>query len=175
MSNVGDRKGNLVFVKNPFGDGHVWLDIESGQVAEKKCCGSCRDSKGYVRQKQDVVKLFRYVRPGAPYPYGGIDNLRGLTFYIELDYKNRDIRFSFSRCEGDNFDKKLGKQIAFDNFENGIYWVLKMDPSGVAECGVLGEIFECFKTSWNDLKEQKPVLRQGETGSAGRSLQPVRA
>lgn len=157
MSKVGDRNGNLVYVKNPFGDGHVWLDIESGQIKEKKCCGSCRDSKGYVRQKQDIVKLFRYVRP---YSWDGIDNLRGLTFYIELNYKNRDIRFSFSRCEGDNFDKNFGKQIAYNNFRDGVYCVLKMNQNGVSESGVLTDIFNCFKDSWSGQKEKKPVLRQ---------------
>lgn len=162
MATVGDRCGNAVYVKNPFGDGHVWLNIESGQIAPSNdIVKRCND----FQQKANVIKLFRYIRPFDNRGQS-IDNLRGLTFYIELDYVAKQISFSYARCEGDNFDKASGRIIAHKKFVAGECYTINMPDGKIPKNGVMSTIFNFFTNrsycTYNKLliKENMAVLNQ---------------
>lgn len=54
------------------------------------------------------IRLFRHLRPfGNP-------NDSGVTFAVDLDYDKNEIRYHWSICNKDNFEKKIGRHIASD-------------------------------------------------------------
>lgn len=81
-------------------------------------------------EKPDVVNFVRYIRPRD---YDGvIDNMYGVTILFTLDYKLNNIKFQYSICRGDNFNKKKGVEIA----ETRAVYVIAMPNGGIAEKGV---------------------------------------
>lgn len=96
--------------------------------------------------KPRYVDLVRYVRPFTDELE--IDNLRGVTFFIRLDYHLETIAFSFTTCNGVNFDKQAGVELAKANFNNPRrQFMLSMPMGGVSKDGVLTDIWNKMKTS----------------------------
>jgi len=89
------------------------------------------------------VDLFRYVRPFSSFVE--IDPNKGVTLRIQLDYQERTIKFAYSVCNGDNFNKAEGRfkaQFAFDKDESTV--TLPMPKAGIPETGVVNYIWENF-------------------------------
>lgn len=82
------------------------------------------------KAKPDVVKFVRYIRPRDV--DGVIYNMYGVTILFTLDYKLENIKFQYSICRGDNFNKKKGVEIA----ETRAVYVIPMPTGGIAEKGV---------------------------------------
>jgi|SRR5690606_3858411 len=59
------------------------------------------------------IEVVRYIRPQKyEVDYGYHDNLYGITIVYLMDYSNNTVKASWSICNGDNFDKAIGKEIA---------------------------------------------------------------
>lgn len=98
-----------------------------------------------AEEKNRFVDLFRYVRPLNK--NFEIDNMKGITFRIQLDYKFKTIKFAYSVCNGDNFEKQTGReraQFAFDLDESTV--TIPMKNGTVSPNGVLRDIWEYVKT-----------------------------
>ena len=95
-------------------------------------------------EKPRYIEFIRYVRPfkttnDLRNP-DQIDNLQGITFKIQLDYKQKRIRFGYSVCNGDNFNKKLGIQNATSMFNmNPI--VMPMKNEQISQEGTILDIY----------------------------------
>ncbi len=136
--NYGDRVGHYVLAR--VEDKPVWLNVYTG---EKICAKGDPVPTEQPKKKPDVIKLIRFVRPRMSDVFVcAIDNMRGTTFYIELDYALRQIRYSFASCEGDNFDKKLGCYIARLRYDDGEFVTIPMKNGEVSQHGVLYDIFK---------------------------------
>lgn len=59
--------------------------------------------------KPDIVEFFRYIRPHNN--TGEIDNLRGVTLRFVLNYPEDKVDVFVSICNGDNFEKQLGRDL----------------------------------------------------------------
>lgn len=87
-----------------------------------------------MKQKQNIIKFHRYVRPLNP-DTAGIDSKKGLTFEFVLDYNCRIINFQFSICDGDNFEKKYGRMMVDRRVASYGYYQLPMPEDGIHEDG----------------------------------------
>lgn len=57
-----------------------------------------------------TIVVYRYIRP---YSWDTeVDSQRGITLAFLLDYNTRTIEVGFSVCDGDNFKKETGREIA---------------------------------------------------------------
>ena len=95
-------------------------------------------------EKPRFIEFVRYVRPyKTTDDYRNpvqIDNLQGITFKIQLDYKQKKIRFGYSVCNGDNFNKKLGIENATSMFNmNPI--VMLMHNEQISQEGTIQDIY----------------------------------
>lgn len=91
-------------------------------------------------KKDDVVYLTRYIR--CRNDSGEIDNMSGVTLVIKLDYKEKEVLFSYSICDGDNFDKGEGTRQAFDRLHKEGCLSIPMNNGEIPECGVVDYICE---------------------------------
>ena len=88
--------------------------------------------------KPTVIEFFRYIRPRNP-ETGEIDPCRGLTLAVRLNYKHNMIEYGVSVCEGENFVKETGKDLAklrLDNFLSAFYFTIPMLDDKVSADGV---------------------------------------
>jgi hypothetical protein len=71
--------------------------------------------------KPDQVRVFRHVRDGTVAPTGAvIAPSGGLTFYIEIDYPQKQITFATCvQSMGQNFQYRLGRNVSKGRFEHG--------------------------------------------------------
>ena len=66
----------------------------------------------------NTVRVIRYIRPNNfNIDYLDIDfiehsNLHGITILFDIDHEEQKVTASFSICNGDNFDRKIGKRLA---------------------------------------------------------------
>lgn len=81
------------------------------------CC-DCLDEE-QPQEKPDVVQVIRYLRQYTD--RGDIDNMTGMTIVADLDYKHDTINIYWSDCQGDNFNKQLGFDIA-------VYGINSLEP-----------------------------------------------
>jgi hypothetical protein len=153
----GDRQGNCVYVKSPYSDSGFWIDVTTG----KPISNSNPQSQDFTTEKARFIRFVRYLRPRVVAPFdhnwrGGfhmeIDNMRGTTFIIELDYTKKSIAFAYSVCRGDNFEKRVGKNIAKQRFMKNAYEIpmktsLNTGEYTVNENGVLCDIFDAIFNS----------------------------
>lgn len=91
-----------------------------------------------VSEKSDQVYITRYVRPKTA--FGDIDNLRGVTLIIELDYVAKTIRFQYSICDGDNFCKDIGVQLAIRRLDRRGSYEIDMKDGKVSKSGAVFDI-----------------------------------
>jgi hypothetical protein len=56
------------------------------------------------------LRIVRYARPKQKEIHN--DNLYGITFVYDIDYEDRIVWASWSICNGDNFEKKVGVEQA---------------------------------------------------------------
>lgn len=68
--------------------------------------------------KPEVELVFRYLRKHDLYQYGNyqLDPKSGLCILCVLDFTNREVIFSWSLCDGDNFNKEISRNIAMEHF-----------------------------------------------------------
>lgn len=59
--------------------------------------------------KPNIVRVVRYVRPKSNMRYS---NLFGITFVFTIDYDKGEVLSQWSVCNGDNFDKEKGVDVA---------------------------------------------------------------
>ncbi len=155
----GDRKGNWVYVASPLGGGAFWVDVTTGETRDfLKEPAIARDFK---TEKARFIRFIRYLRPIRTAPFtkefcvayrNEVDNMRGTTFVIELDYSTKTIAFAYSVCRGDNFEKRVGKNIAKQRFEDKAYVIpmktsLNTGEQIVNENGVLCDIYQAIYMS----------------------------
>lgn len=76
-------------------------------------------SKKAGNKKPDLIEVVRYYRPLND--NGNIDSSRGITAIFTIDYVNNVFKATWSMCNGDNFDKQLGKALANENASKMIY------------------------------------------------------
>ena len=89
-----------------------------------------------ANEKEDVVHIVRYLRPPGHLDYS---NLFGITLVITLDYKHGEIVYRYSICSGDNFDRRLGKKLAYQSRS----YMLNMPKNRVFDSnGVVSYILE---------------------------------
>jgi hypothetical protein len=156
MRQFGDRVGNQVWVKSPLKrvdniDG-IWVDVTTGEhstiLNEYKC--HVEKAVPFNKVKPRYVNFVRYLRP---YKWDGnftrteVDNLRGTTFAISLDYEFQTISFAYSVCNGDNFDKSVGKAIATQRIKNYEIHSIPMVDGKINELGVLMDIYKAIYNS----------------------------
>ena len=148
MSNFGDRLGNYVFMKHPLVPTGGWFDVTTGEQVHLTPATQAGSEKVGVfplsnsKPKERFVKLYRYVRP---YDYDGYDARQGTTFYIELDYDEKTINFALSVCSGENFEKSVGRHIAYNRFQSGYIITIPMKNGKISEAGVLYDIWDWLK------------------------------
>lgn len=67
-----------------------------------------------MNEEKKEVKVVRYIRP-RPFEwskYGLYDNLYGITLVFTLNYETQMVFAQWSICNGDNFEKKIGVELA---------------------------------------------------------------
>lgn len=92
-------------------------------------------------EKPNKVNIIRYIRPVTMFSAPLVDNMYGVTLYIELDYVDRLVKFGYSVCAGDNFNKKDGIAFAKVRFDTSPE-TLKMPENGFVDCSVSAFIIE---------------------------------
>lgn len=103
--------------------------------------GSCK----HKADKPSTVELVRYIRPHTV--YGAVDNMRGVTLVIQLDYTQKDILFQYSICDGDNFDKSVGVDLAYKRLLSIGAYSLPMIDGKVSNNGVVHDIVTTIRKS----------------------------
>lgn len=106
-------------------------------------------------KKPDVILFHRYIRPRNF--WGEVDNMRGVTVAVELDYNQRLARFGISICDGDNFNKDLGRYIAEQrlwNKEDPFYYVIPIE-NGIPKCGSVNLLISSLTSNWEYLDERQ--------------------
>ena len=65
-------------------------------------------------KKPEIIEVVRYIRPDVydSFPLCLHDNLHGITVIFTVDYAARTVKAQWSVCNQDNFDRKVGKDIA---------------------------------------------------------------
>lgn len=92
-------------------------------------------------EKPPVVDLVRFIRPRTK--NGVIDNMRGVTLLISLNYHEKTIRVDYSICDGDNFDKKFGVKSARIASEKRRPIVMSMPNDGkIPSSGVVSYVMD---------------------------------
>jgi hypothetical protein len=75
-----------------------------------------------AKEKPRFIEVVRYCRPLymdiRHDLYGNIISNQGVTFYFVLDYQEKEVRFGYSVCNGDNFEKRMGRDLAKDMYNN---------------------------------------------------------
>jgi hypothetical protein len=117
---------------------------------------SVSNTKPDTKQKPDQIYLVRYIRPKAR---GSeiIDNMRGTTLIIELDYNKKNISFQYSICEGDNFDKSYGIFVAQNRLADEGCYTISMKNGSVSKRGVVCDIIDELITGLRDNNLNIPV------------------
>ena len=145
MYKLGSIIGDYVFM-NIDKRGH-WVNFKTATVLP---FGEVPNIARNV-QKPDKVYVTRFVRPirkGKGINNYFIDNLRGVTIFAELDYAEGIIRFNYSTCDGENFDKEYGAQLAKAKFKAGCpNYVISMKNNVISEYGLVADIWDegqCF-------------------------------
>jgi hypothetical protein len=112
-------------------------------------------------EKPRFIDFVRYVRPyKTTDDYRNpvqIDNLQGITFKVQLDYEKKTIRFGYSVCNGDNFNKKLGIQNATSMF-NLDPITMPMYNGKISQEGTIQDIYNTVafkKLSYQARKQMK--------------------
>ena len=104
---------------------------------------SYEESKQTKRnKKKNPVEVIRYIRPMDENCYGQ-SNLFGVTLVFTLDYNRRRINVGISVCNGDNFDKKLGIDLAK---EKGISVLNAYMPDDIYNCQSRDSLVDWFVT-----------------------------
>lgn len=67
---------------------------------------------------REIVEFFRFHRP-FDYKLCHVKSDQGITMYVVLDYTSRLGIVSFAVCNGDNFNKAIGKHIARQRMSRG--------------------------------------------------------
>ena len=168
---IGDKIGNYIlarvdetlaqFINTETGRAWNFAKYPLFQNVEEEVCAFLKNEdlprlspNDVIKSKFDGVKkvekpryidFIRYVRPyKTTDDYRNpvqIDNLQGITFKIQLDYKQKKIRFGYSVCNGDNFNKKLGIENATSMFNvNPI--VMPMHNEQISQDGTIQDIYE---------------------------------
>ena len=109
-------------------------------------------------KKDDTVYFTRYIRP-ISYETGEIDNLAGVTIIIKLDYVNREVAFSYSICDGDNFCKHTGESLAIDRLNTQGCFKIDMPADGIPESGTVRFIIDTLAEGLTD-GSLVPSIRQ---------------
>lgn len=103
------------------------------------------------KEKPPVVNFVRHVR--VPYFNSGLDPLKGMTIAFELDYVNQTVSGWISCCNGENFVKSLGIELATEkrSAQNPDFsFQMKGSGGGVSEGGVVQDLL--FSDEFDDLK-----------------------
>jgi len=111
-------------------NGYVDVDLNELLNALSEL-GPIGQGQGYAKrqavpstvEKPRFVEIVRYCRPcygikAGIYLYSEIISNKGVTFYFVLDYEEKVVRFGYSVCKGDNFNKRLGVELAKDMFNS---------------------------------------------------------
>lgn len=62
---------------------------------------------------EDIVEVTRFIRPGPLWWDGDYaENLWGITIVYKLNYITKTVDAKWAICAGENFNKKLGAEIA---------------------------------------------------------------
>ena len=93
-------------------------------------------------KKKNPVEVIRYIRPLDEYCHGQ-SNMFGVTLVFTLDYNLRRIDVGISVCNGDNFDKKLGIDLAK---EKGISVLNAYMPDDIYNCRSTDSLVDWFIT-----------------------------
>ena len=92
--------------------------------------------------KNEIVEFYRHVFSR------GEDSYYGLTFKFRIDYKNRNVAVGYAICNGDRFDKRIGRKVADETFEKRKY-VFRLPRQGFGDMGILDYFLEQL---WADNK-----------------------
>lgn len=63
------------------------------------------------KQKSRFTEFYRHVRFQDP-EWGKIDNHSGITLRVLIDHKRNVVSFSYALCNGDLFERRIGREIA---------------------------------------------------------------
>mgnify|MGYP000506433048 CR=1 FL=1 len=169
----GDRSGDWVYTASPLGKAGSWINVTTGETRAFLKAPESAIARDFKAEKARFIRFIRYLRPirTAPFTKGfdvgyrnEVDNLRGTTFVIELDYSTKTIAFSYSVCRGDNFEKNTGKHIAMQRFEDTAYVIpmktsLNTGEQIVNESGVLVDIYQAIYMS-HHCSERTKMLKE---------------
>jgi len=152
VPNFGDRYGSLVYVKdNTLGvpkDAGYWLDVLTGQatkLSENKLVSAIKDLSFKDKEKPDVVSFYRYRRRMFfPDWCNGrihlVDNMFGVTYLFEINYKTKVVSFSYAIAKNENFSRYIGRSLARHYFESGRVIRMPMPSIGISEYGVVADV-----------------------------------
>ena len=158
----GDRQGNWVYVASPLGASGFWINVTTGETRDSLTEASEKVVRDFKAEKPRFIRFVRYLRPIRTAPFtkefsvayrNEVDNMRGTTFVIQLDYLSRTISFAYSVCRGDNFEKNVGKNIAMQRFVQQPYIIsMKRNLAALGEYtvnenGVLCDIYDAIYSS----------------------------
>lgn len=95
--------------------------------------------KRHGTQECDTLYLTRYIRPLQDNSYV-VDNMKGVTFLIKLDYSSKKILFQYAICDGDNFNKAEGSLIASRRLVDSGPYSIDMINGAISKRGVVADI-----------------------------------
>lgn len=110
------------------------------------------------KEREDKVHFFRYIRPRNV--WGGVDSRRGVTFSIELDYVKRIARYGFCICEGENFDKVVGRALSAGRrmFKSSPYYYELYFGDQVDSCGSVTQLIYFLSDVYHHLSPEQQQL-----------------
>lgn len=91
-------------------------------------------------QKPRYINIIRYARPFRDDEE--INSSEGVTFYFQLDYRLRRVKFGHAVCKGDNFSKREGTDRAHLNFDaDPKFFDMEDGPNPIMPCGVMKQLY----------------------------------
>jgi hypothetical protein len=72
------------------------------------------------------IDFYRYYRP-YDHQRCHVKSDQGVTAFVRIDYESRLVAASFSVCNGDNFNKVVGQQLAYDRFQKREFIIFTLE------------------------------------------------
>jgi len=97
-----------------------------------------------VEKSAKKPRFVEFVRYARPIKNGEIDSSRGVTFAFRLDYLEKTISFGYAVCDGDNFSKKVGNDLAKIDLVNN-YKIVLMENGEISKEGAMYDVYSKHK------------------------------
>jgi hypothetical protein len=114
------------------------------------------ESQSLPEKMPSTVTVYRYVRPCDR--FGNHQPNRGLTICAEIDYQKQQVIYGVAICEGDNFEKSVGRRLSNVSMitrSSNFSFTVPLSNGVVSSDGVVDMLMQYFL----ELEKKTPIIR----------------